>query len=144
MTDVPGSGSWSLIDHTADVGLEIHAAGPTLLFETAARAFFEILTDRAAIRPLEERRITVTGGDLAELLVRWLSEILYLHDACGFLGREARVERLEERILEGAVVGESYDPTRHTIRSQVKAVTYHQALVDRDQEGWRGRVILDI
>ncbi len=44
----------------------------------------------------------------------------------------------------GAVVGEPYDPSRHTVLAQIKAVTYHQVRVAQDAGEWSARVILDV
>ena len=47
--------------------------------------------------------------------------------------------------LSGVVRGESINPRRHHLRSDVKAVTYHQFEVGRlESGGWKARVVLDI
>ena len=40
--------------------------------------------------------------------------------------------------------GETYDATRHEIKIEVKAVTYHQLQIARETDHWTARVILDI
>jgi SHS2 domain-containing protein len=42
------------------------------------------------------------------------------------------------------VYGEPFSPERHPVLGEVKAVTYHQASVERTGSGWRGRFILDV
>jgi len=96
------------------------------------------------IEPRDDHRIDVSGDDEGELLVRWLSEILYLHEAEGFLPCAFRVAYVASGRAEGVVTGELYDPSRHRILAQIKAVTYHQIEVVREQDGWRARVILDV
>ena len=39
---------------------------------------------------------------------------------------------------------EPYDPERHPLRTELKAVTYHQLEVARDGDEWTGRVIFDV
>ena len=133
-----------MFPHTADVGLEIRAPDQETLFETAGEALCALLAEPGGIAAREERRIEATGGDREELMVRWLSEILYLHEAEGFLARRFRVTTIASDRLEGIVAGEPYDPGRHVILAQIKAVTYHQIRVAREQDGWSARVILDV
>jgi len=142
--DPSRGGSWSVFEHTADCGLEIRAPDLQALFETAGRALCSLLADPVGIEPREERRIDVAGCGREELLVRWLSEILYLHEAEGFLACGFRAESIGEDRVIGVVAGEPYDPSRHTILAQIKAVTYHQIQVAQDSGAWRARVILDV
>ena len=137
-------GTWAVFPHTADIGLEVRASDPKALFETAGAALCALLAEPGAVAPREQRRIAVAAGDREELLVRWLSEILYLHEAEGFLATRFRVEQMTGDRLEGIVEGEPYDPSRHRILAQIKAVTYHQLLIAQKQDGWVARVILDV
>jgi SHS2 domain-containing protein len=60
--------------------------------------------------------------------VEWLNELLYQREIHSALFCWARVSRLEqaecEWILEGTACGETLDPQRHTIHTEVKAATY--------------------
>ncbi|MGZ3608142.1 MAG: archease [Syntrophales bacterium] len=42
------------------------------------------------------------------------------------------------------MAGEPFDPAKHTINTEIKAVTYHQAAVKEAQGMWTGRVIFDV
>lgn len=139
-----GPGRWHLFEHTADIGLEVTAAGLTDLFETAAAALFAQLTDPESIEPRERRCIEVHGVDREELLVRWLGELLSLHDAEGILFRRFKVTRLEPESLVGLAEGEMFDPTRHAMRSEIKAVTYHQIRILERDGTWTARLVLDV
>ena len=46
--------------------------------------------------------------------------------------------------LTAELAGEPYAPARHDVRTEVKAVTYHQLSVTRQAGGWVARVILDL
>jgi len=139
-----GGGSWSVFDHTADLGVEIVA--PTLeeIYRTAACALFAQIVDPATVMPRLQREVRVTGTDHEELLVRWLAELLSVHDAEGLLFRDFAIEELSEGRLTGRARGEACDPQRHDLRGEIKAVTYHQISVRRDGSSWRARVILDV
>jgi SHS2 domain-containing protein len=132
------------LDHTGDLGVELFGRTAEELFVLAGEAFTDILTDPDAVRPSGEVAITVEGEDLEQLLVEWLTELIYRFDAQGWLFRRYRVRSLDDHRLSGAAEGEPYDPDRHTIKTTVKGATYHQMEVTRTGDGWKARVILDL
>jgi len=135
---------YSILEHTADVGFE--AFGSTLeeVFENAARALLNLIAEPDSIKPGEIIRIEVQGSGLPDLLVNWLSEILYRHDAEHWLFRDFKVEVLDEHAVSGIACGEKFDPARHQANLMVKAITYHQLSLQRTAEGWRAQVYVDI
>ena len=40
--------------------------------------------------------------------------------------------------------GEPYDPARHVLAHEVKAITYHELKVEKTADGWLAEVIVDI
>ena len=78
----------------------------------------------------------------------FLSQLLYMFDVDHFMQAEASVtvqDRGENGIsLTAELAGETYDPSRHEIRTEVKAVTYHQLKIALEGGKWVGRVILDL
>ena len=135
---------YRMIDHTADLGIELRSIDLIGLFEGAALVLFDLLTDLDRVEPAEERTIAVRGVDVADLMVSWLGELLSLHDAEEFLFRRFRVEALSETALEAVVAGERFDPGRHVIKGELKAVTHHGARVGPEAGGWTARIIFDV
>lgn len=140
-----GGPEYREFDHTGDLGLEITGADLASLFRNSALALGDLLYDPSRVDPAEEIGILVRGGDTADLLVRFLAEVLYLFDVRGFQSCGFEFPRLGETELRALARGEPIDPDRHRLRQSVKAVTYHQAEVRRTPAGaWRARVILDV
>jgi SHS2 domain-containing protein len=54
------------------------------------------------------------------------------------------VEAARPEEVRGRVRGESFDPRRHELYGEVKAVTYHELAVTRSGAGWQARVIFDV
>jgi SHS2 domain-containing protein len=142
MTDYP-RGSFQFIDHTADVGVRVEA--PTLedLFETAGVAFTELVTSVKSLACPVDRRFKLEEDDIETLLVSWLQELLYLLDTEGLVFARFQVE-LQDFSLEATAWGEVFDPDRHVIKTDIKAVTYHQLEVAKSDQGWQAQVIFDI
>lgn len=141
----PGEAGHRLVDHTGDMALLVWAPTLSALFDEATRALFGVILDVGSVRPAHALPISIAGAaDRDDLLVRFLSELHFLHDARGWLFRELRVRTIDEHSIEGDALGERMDPARHVILRQVKAVTYHALAVREENGGWRASVVLDL
>lgn len=132
------------IEHTADVGIIVRAEDPAALFEKAALALYAIMVDTGCVELRGDRGVVASGEGWPELLHAWLSEILVLFSTEEFVAREVVVEELDAGRIRGRLRGERFDPARHEFRGEVKAVTYHDLAVTKDQGGWCARVIFDV
>ncbi len=140
-----GESWYRILDHTADIAVLVRA--PTLpgLYDAATRALFDVILDVRTVEPRDLSRVEIADAEDAEdLLVRYLSELLFLHDARDWLFRGARVEAMGAHSLIAHAAGERFDPARHRIERQVKAVTYHAVLLSEDRDGWSARFVVDL
>ncbi len=135
---------YRLIDHTADFGIRVF--GPDLpgLFANAAHAVFDLIAETDHPAGAESVEVAAAGDDWPDLMVDWLREVLYLWN-----GRELLLARTEIRILEPYRVAarlraDPYEPDRHRLKNEIKAVTYHGIAVGPAGNGWEARVILDV
>ena len=143
-------GGFELLEHTADIGIRARGATLEEVFEQATLGLAEVL---GALRPgrsspggargPEVVPAAVTAGDPGALLVDWLNEVLWLHEARGHAGVAAVwVERVTGDRAEGGVTFSSTAPPAEG--TFVKAVTYHRLRVGRDAGGWLAEVYLDV
>ena len=135
---------YRVFDHTADLGVEVTGATLEELYAGAVFALFDLLTDLSAVRETEERTLTVEGDGPDDLLVNFLREVLYAWNGDRFLIRRCTIREVAPGQLTVLLLGEPYDPVRHRIRMEIKAVTYHQASVSRTEAGWMARVVFDV
>src|SRR3972149_5851420 len=135
---------FEILDHTADIGIIVHGENLNALFENAGEAFFHLITDLRKVRRRIERRIDIGGESLDRLMVDWLSELLYLHDAENLLFKGFKVDSVGEDGLKAIVKGEPFQEGVHVIKTEVKAVTYHQIEVRQENGRWRGQIIFDL
>ncbi|HVA00255.1 MAG TPA: archease [Terriglobia bacterium] len=133
-----------ILEHTADVGFEAFGSTRKEVFENAARAMLHLIVDPGCVEPSETVLIEVTGSDPLNLLVNWLSEILYLHDAEHWLFRDFELTSLDDHVASGRAWGEQFNRARHQTNLQIKAVTYHQLSLEECEGGWRAQVYVDI
>lgn len=138
---------FEFFDHTADIGVTVYGATLGELFESAAEAFTEIVTEPAEVRPDTSVAVRLEAPQLDLLLSEWLGELLYRFEIDRLLVRTTVVS-IEQRgdgyHLDAVAKGETFDPHRHRIKVLVKAVTYHALEVVPTPDGWRATVVLDI
>ena len=135
---------FDLIDHPADLGIEARGKTMAQAFEQAATGLVSVILDLSSVEALVSRELTLEASDLEHLVVKWLAEVLYLYDGEKFVSKEFSVSELRPHSLRATVVGETFVPEKHVTRLDVKAVTYHQLVVEETNSECRIRVFLDI
>ena len=135
---------YEVFEHTADVGL--HAWGRTLseLFVHVAQGMESLMVAPEQVRVRVRREIVATGHDEVSLLIAWLNELIVLFDTEYLLFRQFEIDDISGTYLKGHASGEPYDTQRHDLGSAIKAVTWHEAAVERTGEGYKARIIFDI
>lgn len=129
------------LDHTADVAIKAYGRSRKEIFENAAAAMFSLITDLRTVRARGEVRVRTKGDDLGQLMVHWLQELLYAHDAQGLLFSRFDVS-VRGLNLSARARGEAIDKGRHPLKLSLKAVTYNNLVVD-PRKGY-ATVVFDI
>lgn len=136
-----GPMDYRIFDHTADIGIEAEGKDLAELFRNAARAMFDVAVELKTIEPKEPQEIEVESEDASILMHHWLSELLYWFTARGWVFSRFEFDEIGETGLKARAYGERFDDAKHHLRTDIKAVTYHQLEV---KPGWSARVILDL
>lgn len=135
---------YEMLDHTADIRIRVRANDLPALFENAGYALFDLITDINSVQPATRHRLSIRGSDLEELMVSWLGELLYRFEVHGVLLRTFSVHSLNDQALTAEAHGEAYDPRRHKLKTDIKAVTYHQLEITRAGDEWQAAIVFDI
>ena len=135
---------FSLLDHTADLGMQVHGADLVNLFEEAARSIIYIILRAPTAEKTDAMKLQVDAQDLPDLMVRWLGEILYLLQGEKKVVTHVKIDSLSPAHLAATLKTVPFDPNRHEILCEIKAVTYHQIDVARKNDKWEARVIFDL
>ena len=138
------SEKYNLIDHTADFGIQVFGSDPQELFTNAALALFDVITEMDVLTGRDSCHIKTSGEDWADLMINWLREILYLWNGKERLVKSIQILSLSEDKISAKIYFDAYMPDRHIIKTEVKAVTYHQAQVKSSLSGWKAQIIFDI
>ena len=135
---------FEFIDHTADIGVTAYGADMKQLFANTARGLFSLITELNKIEPIEKYNVQVNAPDREALLVNWLNELIYLFEAKGLLFKRFDITLLTDTRLKAIGYGEKIDLTKHELKTQVKAATYHMLKIEQNKEGWKAQVIFDV
>jgi SHS2 domain-containing protein len=132
--------AYRILEHTADIGIEATAPDIPSLFSEAVRATASVLLDGEPPPAFDRVAVAAEAGDVAALLADVLQEALWRFEAQGWLPVDAELEVSETTaagsfgVVNDVAVG----------GPAIKAVTYHQLLVERTAEGWRAQVYFDV
>ena len=135
---------YELFEHTADLGLRATAPDLNALFAEMGKCLVSaMLEDPASVQPAQEVRIELAGEDREFLLFDWLKELLLRFETDHVLFAAFDV-KVADTGLSATARGEPYDPARHVLAHEVKAITYHELKVEKTADGWLAEVIVDI
>jgi len=142
MSTVSAERGHRIFEHTADTGIEAWAPDLAALFEECAAAMFELMYAPPAAPPEPAVAIEATGDTTEDLLVAWLSELLYVAEVGDVALCAFTVDAMAPGTMRGRTAGV---PAAAMTPSgpPIKAVTYHGLEVTRAGL-WGARVIFDV
>lgn len=135
---------WETFEHASDLGLQARAGSLVGLFEALAEGLAGVVCPAEQIASRDKRVVRVEAEDVEALAVDFLAQVLGLLQTERFLVATARVIELARHEVAAELCGEPYDPGRHELEAEVKAVTYHRLKIAQEDGEWIGRVVLDL
>lgn len=135
---------YTLIEHTADLGIGVKGKELKDLFINAAKAMFGIIAlpckpGRAVYRVI---KIKQAADSRQELLVNWLNELLSLSSAKGLVFTVFKINKISTNNLEAVVSG--IESSKCRIDKEIKAATYHELKLEKTGKGWQAEIIFDV
>ena len=141
-------GTYTQIDHTADIAVSVEGRDPEDLFRTAARAWLDTVLSDKVTASRDRKNLTLTADSLDELLVDFLNELNYLLFAGYWISvgfdRIKIVKDNETYHLGAVLIGDPLDEKQHHIQVEIKAVTYHQMRIEQKGNLLKTMVVFDI
>jgi SHS2 domain-containing protein len=135
---------YEFFDHTADIGIRGRGATLAELCVAMAQGLTELIAEDSPLQAVDARSIDLSAADAEALLLSWLKELLFWFSTDRFLPVRYELTEVTPTRLQGRVIGEAFDPDRHTQGREVKAITRHALAVRQDAQGWSGEAIVDI
>ena len=135
---------YRILSRSSDLLIKVFGGTQAELFANAAFALFDLITDIETIEVRERLPLEVEGVNRDDLMVNWMRELLYLYQGSGYLLKEVRVHEAREDYVRGEVCGEKFDPDRHEIQRDIRAVAYHQSRMDKTGDQWTAQVNFEL
>ncbi len=139
----PSNGmKYKILSHTADLRFEVYGKTIEELFINAAEALADILGGRqkllSRVKTVTEK-IKIQSANTNTLLVDFLNEILARSQ---INKRVYKVEslKLKDNEIEAEISGASVDK----FEEDIKAVTYHEVDIKKEDDLYKTRLVLDI
>ncbi len=137
---------FSFLEHTADI--LIRAWGKTIdeAFEHAGRALFEMMTDISELKSETKYTFKLEAEDLQSLLYDYLDELIYIFDTerIAFTEFKVKIKEVPRCSLDCEAWGEKFNPQRHVQKTEVKAPTYAQMEIRKEDDRITLQYVLDI
>lgn len=120
--------SFEFKDHTADI--IIHAKGADLkeAFEQAALGTYQVMTDISLIEHKKTKEVSIKSEDDKALLFDWIDQLIFLFDTESFVSNKVSIQEFsktnDQFLLKATLEGEEFDISKHSQKSEVKAMTY--------------------
>jgi SHS2 domain-containing protein len=131
---------FEFLDHPGDLKLRAWGPDPEGLFASAADGMMTFLfgSGIANSQPYRTEAIEIEARDRKELMVDWLSELLYratseYHAYVGF-----RMHELTETKLKATVTAAAAEAVE-----DIKAVTHHELSIRGCEGGWEATIVFD-
>lgn len=135
-------GKFKIIDHTADVGIEIVGETPEDIFIQAYKGLYKLYGLKFG--PLQQdEKFNFKADTLEELLIKFLNELIYYISVKNKywnieslkIEKENKGYRMEVKGKTGSVV---------SIETEIKAATYHNLVIRKNQKELKTTVIFDV
>ncbi len=136
------SEKFSLIEHTADIGIKIQGNNLEELFESGFYGVLSIVASRKALIS-ESKTVELYAPDKESMLVDFLNEILYLVNGENWLPAKIVELNIDENNLKSVISGEKFSST-DIIKTEIKAATYHNINIKKNVDIWETNVVFDL
>jgi SHS2 domain-containing protein len=127
------------VSHTADWSARVWAPDLPTLFKEAARAMNSLSGTVIGTNGRVSRALEVEGPDLENLLVAFLSELVFYQEQENLTFDDFDL-RVAGQWLKVAMEGAQTE----SVDKAIKAVTYHNLKIERTTEGFETTIVFDV
>jgi len=126
--------------HTADWELEVWAPNLAALLEQAAKGMYALAGMKLQKGHPLERNLKLEAADAESLLVRFLAELLWLEE-----NENVGFDRISITLSSGFNLHASLKGcTILSVDKEIKAITYHNLVIQTTPRGLSTRIVFDV
>ena len=135
---------YEIVDHTADIGLKVYGTSLKELFHNASCGMFDIIADLKGIKTSTSIKIELEAPTTEELLVSWLDELIYNFYTKGIIFSKFDIESIDEKSLKAEAFGRHIGDKKSRLKTEIKAVTYHDLKIKESGGNYEVQIIFDV
>jgi len=138
---------FKILEHTADIAVEVVAPDLEKLFEYSADAWLTAVADTDNVYPDTTRTFSMSSSTLEVLLVDFLSELNYLLNTKKWLylsTQELSIVKNGKYKLHAKISGTKLNGKKVKLKAEIKAITFHQMNIEQTGNGYKTKIIFDI
>lgn len=133
---------FQILPHPADIIIQAQGKDLTDVFINSAKGLMAYIFGEKKLdnqQPNVTEEINIESQDQSGLLIDWLSEILYLSDYHDANFYDYKILELKDKKIKAIVYGKKTEAI-----NDVKAITYHQSELKKDNHGYLAKILCDI
>jgi SHS2 domain-containing protein len=136
---------YKILDHPADIKVQAFGRTKQELFSNALQGMAEILKPEKDLQ-IVNRKIRISSIDLDNLLVDFLSEVLYLSQTNKKIYNDVKFKRFGPSISSGQTIleGELFGNKIKSFGEDIKGVTYHGLKIEKKNGIYQATILFDI
>ena len=133
---------YQITEHTADMRMNVEAQNLRQLFKDSIKGMLNTLKTEnpEANKTTVKRTIAVQSSDITALLIDTMNEVLSLAQ----IHRETYPKIFIRKLSKTAIVAELEGMKVEKFEKDIKAVTFHEANVEKKEGLWKTTIIFDI
>jgi len=141
--NLEGSGlpPFEIVDHTADWAVRVRGSNFSQLLIHAAQAMNSLLVmDPNQLSGSVTKQVFLEEYDRESLLVAWLNELAFWAEMEGVIFNDFDLSQVTNRTLTGTVRG----GVAPELQKHIKAVTYHNLVIQETAQGLETVIVFDV
>ncbi len=132
---------YEILEHKADLKIKAFGKEKSELFLNMLLGMAENQKPEIKNKEKIKREIKIKSLDLQNLLVDFLSEVLYQTQVNKETYNDIKFNKFSDTEIEGELLGQKAE----TFGEEIKAVTFHNLTIYQDPDGlWEATVLFDI
>jgi len=135
---------YEIIPHTADIGIKVYGKDLKELFKNSAYGMFDIIADLDGLKSSVTQPIEVKASNSEELLVAWLGELLYNFYTKQIIFFDFDIEQINKTHMSAKAYGRHIGQNRNRLKTEIKAVTYHELKIEEKGGRFIATLIFDV
>jgi len=132
------------LPHTADIAIKVQGKDLGELFSNAAFGMFDIIADLDGLKTDISVDLNLKAASPEELLVSWLDELLYNFYTKSIIFKEFDIIDIAPSGLKARAIGRHIGAKKSRLKTEIKAVTYHNLNVIEKNGKFSVEIVFDV